>query len=133
MKVLSFACAHDSGKVINPMLGEGQVEGALQQGIGYALTEEMAFEDGKVMNPNFADFKILGAADMPRKIDVKFVETCLEPSGPFGAKGLGEPGLVATAPAIANAIYDAVGVRIKSLPMTPEKILNALKEKKGMK
>jgi 4-hydroxybenzoyl-CoA reductase alpha subunit len=133
VKVLGFACAHDSGRVINPMLGEGQVEGALQQGIGYALTEEMAFEDGKVMNPNFADFKILGAADMPRKIDVKFVETCLEPSGPFGAKGVGEHGLVATAPAIANAIYDAVGVRVKSLPMTPEKILNALKEKKGMK
>jgi len=115
------------------MLGEGQIEGALQQGIGYALTEEMAFEDGKVMNPNFADYKILGADDMPEKIKIHFVETCMEPTGPFGAKGLGEPGLVATSPAIANAIYNAVGVRIKGLPMTPEKILNALKEKRANK
>ena len=129
VKVLSFFAAHDSGKVINPMLAEGQIEGALQQGIGYALCEEMFFEDGKVMNPNFADYKILGADDMPEKMKIEFVETSIEPTGPFGAKGLGEPGLVATAPAIANAIYDAVGVRIKGLPMTPEKILNAIKEK----
>lgn len=129
VKVLGFVAAHDSGKVINPMLAEGQIEGALQQGIGYALCEEMAFEDGKVMNPNFADYKILGADDMPEKIKINFVETCMEPTGPFGAKGLGEPGLVATSPAIANAISNAIGVRIKSLPMTPEKILNALKEK----
>jgi len=133
VKVLNFVAAHDSGKVINPMLGEGQIEGALQQGIGYALTEEMAFEDGKVMNPNFADYKILGADDMPEKIKIHFVETCMEPTGPFGAKGLGEPGLVATSPAIANAIYNAVGVRIKGLPMTPEKILNAIKEKRANK
>lgn len=129
VKVLNFVAAHDSGKVINPMLAEGQIEGALQQGIGYALCEEMAFEDGKVMNPNFADYKILAADDMPEKIKVQFVETCMEPTGPFGAKGLGEPGLVPTSPAIANAIYNAIGVRIKSLPMTPEKILNAIKEK----
>jgi len=129
VKVLSFIAAHDSGKVINPMLAEGQIEGALQQGIGYALCEEMAFEDGKVMNPNFADYKILSADDMPEKIKIHFVETCVEPTGPFGAKGLGEPGLVATSPAIANAICDAVGVRIKGLPMTPEKILKAIKEK----
>ncbi|MDI7260373.1 MAG: xanthine dehydrogenase family protein molybdopterin-binding subunit [Thermodesulfobacteriota bacterium] len=129
VKVLNFVAAHDSGKVINPMLAEGQIEGALQQGIGYALCEEMSFEDGKVMNPNFADYKILAADDMPEKIKIQFVETCMEPTGPFGAKGLGEPGLVPTSPAIANAIYNAIGVRIKSLPMTPEKILNAIKEK----
>jgi 4-hydroxybenzoyl-CoA reductase alpha subunit len=129
VKVLSFVAAHDSGRIINPMLAEGQIEGALQQGIGYALCEEMAFEDGKVMNPNFADYKILSADDMPEKIKIGFVETCMEPTGPFGAKGLGEPGLVATSPAIANAISNAIGVRIKSLPMTPEKILNAIKEK----
>ena len=131
--VLGFASAHDSGKVINPMLGEGQIEGALQQGIGFALTEEMAFEDGKVMDPNFHEFKILGIADMPRKLDVKFVETSPEPTGPFGAKGLGEPGMVATAPAIGNAVFDAVGVRITDLPMTPEKVLNALKKKRSLK
>ncbi len=112
------------------MLGEGQIEGALQQGIGFALTEEMAFEDGKVMDPNFHEFKVLGIADMPRKLDVKFVETSPEPTGPFGAKGLGEPGMVATAPAIANAVFDAVGVRLTDLPMTPEKVLNALKKKR---
>jgi 4-hydroxybenzoyl-CoA reductase alpha subunit len=132
VKILSFASAHDSGKVINPMLGEGQIEGALQQGIGFALTEEMAFEDGKVMDPNFNEFKVLGIADMPRKLEVKFVETSPEPTGPFGAKGLGEPGMVATAPAVGNAVYDAVGVRITDLPITPEKVFNALKKKRGI-
>jgi 4-hydroxybenzoyl-CoA reductase alpha subunit len=133
VKILSFASAHDSGKVINPMLGEGQIEGALQQGIGFALTEEMAFEDGKVVDPNFHEFKVMGIADMPRSMDVKFVETSPEPTGPFGAKGLGEPGMVATAPAISNAVYDAVGVRITDLPITPEKVFYALKKKKGLK
>jgi len=79
------------------------------------------------MNPNFLDYKMLTAKDVPN-IETIVIETD-DPSGPFGAKGIGEPGLVPTAPAIANAIYDAVGVRIKELPITPEKVLAALKEK----
>jgi xanthine dehydrogenase molybdenum-binding subunit len=97
-------------------------------GIGYALTEQLVLKNGKVINPDFRDYKILTASDIPN-IEAIVVETD-DPSGPFGAKGIGEPGLVPTAPAIANAIYDAVGVRIKDLPITPERVLAALKAKK---
>jgi len=127
VKILRYVAAHDVGKAINPMLLEGQVYGGATMGIGYALTERLILENGKVMNPNFLDYKILTAKDVPN-IEAIVVET-EDPFGPFGAKGIGEPGLVPTAPAIANAIYDAVGVRIKDLPITPEKILTALKGK----
>ena len=107
---------------------EGQIEGGFVQGLGYALTEEMAFDGGKVMNPSLADYKILNAKDVPPITPI--IVEAHDDTGPYGAKGLGEPGLVGVAPAIANAIYDAIGVRIKDLPVTPEKILNAIKGKK---
>jgi CO/xanthine dehydrogenase Mo-binding subunit len=128
VKILKYIAAHDVGKAINPMLLEGQVYGGATMGIGYALTERLILKDGKVMNPNFLDYKMLTAKDVPN-IETIVVETN-DPFGPFGAKGIGEPGLVPTAPAIANAIYDAVGVRIRDLPITPEKILAAMKEKR---
>jgi CO/xanthine dehydrogenase Mo-binding subunit len=127
VKILKYIAAHDVGRAINPMLLEGQVYGGATMGIGYALTERLILKDGKVMNPNFLDYKMLTAKDVPN-IETIVIETN-DPFGPFGAKGIGEPGLVPTAPAIANAIYDAVGVRIKDLPITPEKVLAALKEK----
>jgi CO/xanthine dehydrogenase Mo-binding subunit len=127
--ILRMAAAHDVGKVLNPQTLKGQIYGALAQGIGYALYEEIHCERGKILNPNFTDYKIPTAHEMAFPIDLDFVETN-EPSGPFGAKGVGEPGLVPTAPAIANAIYDAIGVRIRDLPITPEKILNALAAKR---
>jgi CO/xanthine dehydrogenase Mo-binding subunit len=127
VKILKYIAAHDVGRAINPMLLEGQVYGGATMGIGYALTEKLILQNGKVMNPNFLDYKILTAKDVPN-IEPIVIETNDE-FGPFGAKGIGEPGLVPTAPAIANAIYDAVGVRIKELPITPEKVLAALKEK----
>ena len=129
VKILRYIAAHDVGRAINPMLLEGQVYGGATMGIGYALTEKLMLRNGKVMNPNFLDYKMLTAKDVPN-IETVMVETN-DPFGPFGAKGIGEPGLVPTAPAIANAIYDAVGVRIKELPITPEKVLAALKEKKA--
>jgi xanthine dehydrogenase molybdenum-binding subunit len=128
VKILKYIAAHDVGRAINPMLLEGQVYGGATMGIGYALTERLILKDGKVMNSNFRDYKMLTAKDVPN-IETIVIETN-DPFGPFGAKGVGEPGLVPTAPAIANAIYDAVGVRIKDLPITPEKVLAALKEKK---
>ena len=128
VKILKYIAAHDVGRAINPMLLEGQVYGGATMGIGYALTERLILQDGKVMNPNFLDYKMLTAKDVPN-IETIVIETD-DPSGPFGAKGIGEPGLVPTAPAIANAIYDAIGVRIKDLPITPEKVLAALKQKK---
>jgi xanthine dehydrogenase molybdenum-binding subunit len=129
VKILKYVAAHDAGKAINPMLLEGQVYGGATMGIGYALTERLILENGKVMNPNFLDYKMLTAKDVPH-IEPIVIETN-DPFGPFGAKGIGEPGLVPTAPAIANAIYDAVGVRIRELPITPEKVLAALKEKRA--
>jgi len=128
VKILNYVAAHDVGKAINPMLLEGQVYGGATMGIGYALTERLILQNGKVINANFLDYKMLTAKDVPH-IEPVVIETN-DQFGPFGAKGIGEPGLVPTAPAIANAIYDAVGVRIKDLPITPEKVLAALKEKK---
>lgn len=125
-KVIS---ANDLGKPINPMSCEGQLQGAIVQGIGFAVTEQLIWEKGRTQNPNFMDYRIPRACDIP-EIEVMFAET-EDPEGPFGAKGIGEPGIIPTAPAIANAIYHAIGIRIKELPITPEKILQALKEKRS--
>ena len=130
VKILKIVAAHDVGKVINPMTLEGQIEGGLAQGIGYALTEQIQLQNGKVMNPNYADYKIMTTVDQP-ELEIVFIETN-DPEGPFGAKGVGEMPLVPIAAAIANAIYDAVGIRLRSLPMTPEKVLKALKEKQAI-
>jgi CO/xanthine dehydrogenase Mo-binding subunit len=127
VRVLKFVAAHDIGKMINPMLAEGQIEGAIAQGLGYALSEGLVWEEGIVLNPNFQDYWVFYINDVPESKAI-LVES-IDPAGPYGAKGLGEMGMVPTAAAIANAIYDAVGVRIKSLPITPEKILAALKKK----
>jgi xanthine dehydrogenase molybdenum-binding subunit len=130
VKILKYVAAHDVGKAINPLLLEGQVYGGVMMGVGYALTEQIISEKGQNMNPNFRDYKILTAKDVV-PIEAPVLETYDE-DGPFGAKGIGEPGCVPTAPAIANAIYDAVGVRIKDLPITPERVLAAIREKKGL-
>ena len=128
VKVLKFVIASDCGTVIYPIGAEGQVEGGLAQGIGYALTEGLQFDEGRPVNPNFSDYRIPSMRDMP-PLEHAFADS-YEPTGPFGAKGLGELNMDPTAAVISNAIFDAVGVRIKTLPITPEKILNALKEKK---
>jgi len=129
VKILRAVAAHDVGKVLNRQTIEGQVYGGLVQGIGYALTEEVRTREGRTLNPGFRDYKIptIGEIDFP--IDVELVEIA-DAYGPFGSKGIGEPGLVPTAPALSNAIYDAIGVRIHHLPITPEKILAALQTKK---
>jgi xanthine dehydrogenase molybdenum-binding subunit len=129
VEILQFVSALDVGRVLNPQTLKGQVYGGIAQGVGYALFEEVKTEGGKILNPGFTDYKIPTAADLDFPITLEFVETN-EPSGPFGAKGVGEPGLVPTAPAIGNAIYDAVGIRLHHLPLTPEKVLAALKAKR---
>jgi xanthine dehydrogenase molybdenum-binding subunit len=129
VKILRMVAAHDVGKVLNPQALKGQMYGALAQGIGYALYEEVRSQEGRIMNPNFRDYKIPTIHEMDFPIDLEFIETN-DSFGPFGAKGVGEPGLVPTAPAIANAIYNAVGIRIRDLPITPEKVLEALKRKR---
>jgi CO/xanthine dehydrogenase Mo-binding subunit len=127
VKVLKFVIASDCGTVIYPIGAEGQVEGGLAQGIGYALTEGLQFDEGRPVNPNFSDYRIPSMRDMP-PLEHAFADS-YEPTGPFGAKGLGELNMDPTAAVISNAIFDAVGVRIKTLPITPEKILKALREK----
>jgi len=127
VKVLSLTAAHDLGRAINPLSAEGQIEGGVAQGIGMALTEELVQANGEVINAQFSDYKILTTLDMPM-IKPILVESN-EPRGPFGAKGVGEIVMVPTAAAIANAIYDAVGVRINEFPITAEKVLKALRGK----
>ncbi|MGH9602574.1 MAG: xanthine dehydrogenase family protein molybdopterin-binding subunit [Terriglobales bacterium] len=127
VKVLRVVFAHDIGRVINPAGAEGQVEGGFQQGLGYALMEDLVFDrsNGACLAADFLNYKVPTAVEMPAKIECVFVESN-EPTGPFGAKSLAESCLIVPAPAIANAIYDAVGVRVRELPITPEKILAGL-------
>jgi CO/xanthine dehydrogenase Mo-binding subunit len=130
VKVIQVTAVHDVGRAINPLLLEGQVEGGVAMGVGYALLEKLAWKDGQTLNPNFCTYKLVNAPEMPW-VRMKFIET-VDPHGPYGAKGIGEPTTIPTAPAIANAIAHALGVRIKELPITPDKILQALrKENKG--
>jgi len=126
-KVLKFLLATDCGKMINPQSYSGQHEGAILQGIGFALMEDTLIENGNVLTNNFTTYIIPTIADMP-DIQIEPVET-YEKIGPFGAKGLGEIGIVAVPAAIANAIYDATGARIYSLPATPERVYKALQNK----
>jgi xanthine dehydrogenase molybdenum-binding subunit len=127
VEVINASLAHDIGKVINPVGLEGQIEGGAVMGLGYALFEETEIEDGRVVNPNYADYHLATSLDAP-PMKIKMVETD-DPEGPFGAKGIGECASIALAPAIANAIYDATGVRIFSLPMTPEKVYRKILNK----
>jgi putative selenate reductase molybdopterin-binding subunit len=125
VRVLHLATAVDPGTAINPMQAEGQVEGAVAQGLGYALTEELVLDaKGAPVNPNFLDYKMFGALDMP-KLTTILVETD-EPLGPYGAKSISEVPINGPAPAIANAIFHAVGIRIRRLPFRPEDVLRAL-------
>jgi 4-hydroxybenzoyl-CoA reductase subunit alpha len=125
VKVLKMYDVHDIGFPINPSSVEGQIEGSIVMGLGYTFHEDLRFQDGKVLNPSFSKYRIPRSTDIPA-IESVFVVTN-DPQGPFGAKGMGEASLLPTAAAIANAIEDAIGVRIKDLPITPEKILKGLK------
>ncbi|MDQ2714282.1 MAG: molybdopterin-dependent oxidoreductase, partial [Chloroflexota bacterium] len=125
VRVTRAVNALDLGRAINPALASGQVEGAVTMALGYALSEELKFdEQGRVRNPGFVDYKLMSTLDMPHMTTILVEDT--EYSGPFGAKSAGEVPTNGMAPAIANAVYDAIGVHIRSLPITPEKILQAL-------
>jgi CO/xanthine dehydrogenase Mo-binding subunit len=122
--------AHDVGRAINPSSVEGQIEGGVVQGLGYALWEEMVWDSGRLANPSFMDYKIAGTMDAPPEIYPIIVEKP-DANGPYGAKGIGEPPIVGLAPAIANAVAHATGVRLRTLPMTPERVLRALQGRRG--
>ena len=120
--------AHDCGKAINPLNVEGQVEGSVWMGLGQAVQEEMLWENGRLMNPGLLEYRSASTLESP-PIEPILVESN-DPEGPFGAKEAGEGSLAATIPAVAHAIYGAVGVWIDTLPITPEKVLQAIEEKK---
>lgn len=130
VEVLRVVAAHDCGRAVNPMLVEGQVEGGIAMGIGYTLHEEIIFdESGRQVNASLTNYIVPTALDMP-DIAVDIVSS-FDPTGPFGAKGVGEPTCVPTAAAIVNAIYDAVGVRLTSLPATAERVLAAIEAQRS--
>jgi CO/xanthine dehydrogenase Mo-binding subunit len=121
--------AHDCGRALNPVSVEGQVIGSVWMGMGQALQEEMVWKDGLLMNPGLLEYRSPSAEESP-DVEAIIVES-VDPEGPFGAKEASEGSLAATIPAIANAIYDAVGVRLREAPFTPERVLAALRAKKN--
>jgi 4-hydroxybenzoyl-CoA reductase subunit alpha len=128
-RLINVTTAHESGTVINPVGIEGQLEGAIAMSSGYGFCEDQPMDEGKILNPSIADYKLIRSLDMP---DTKILPIdTYEPEGPFGAKEAGEGLTNPTAGAIGNAVYKAVGVRITDLPITPEKVFRALKERQN--
>ncbi len=124
VRVVDVHVAQDVGRVLNPLLLDGQIHGGVLQGIGYAISEELLVDQGRIVNPNFHNYKMLTAADAP-PIHFHAVET-MDRQGPYGAKGVGEAPLIPTAAAIANAVCDALGIEMLELPLTPERVLRAI-------
>ncbi|MBC8204615.1 xanthine dehydrogenase family protein molybdopterin-binding subunit [bacterium] len=131
VEVLDVYVAQDVGKVLNPLGLAGQIEGGVVMGMGYALIEEMKVDEGRILNPSFHDYKLPTACDIP-EIHFYPIETN-DPAGPYGAKGVGEAPLIPTPAAIANAVSDALGIKIDELPITPEKVLKAVQSGKSEK
>jgi xanthine dehydrogenase molybdenum-binding subunit len=128
--VRKIVSAHDVGRALNPLAAEGQIHGGIHMGLGYALSEHLVVEDGQVLSSSFMDYAVLKAADMPCMV-IRLVES-VDAEGPFGAKGLGESGVIPVAAAVANAVKDAIGLRFTELPITPARVRNALaRERRG--
>jgi CO/xanthine dehydrogenase Mo-binding subunit len=123
--VLSVVASHDVGKAVNPLNVTGQIEGGVSMGLGYGLSEEVVVQQGGIRNPQFTDYIVPSAMDVPEIVSL-IVES-EEPTGPFGAKGVGEPALLPTAPAIMNAVAAATGIRVTQIPITPGTLLNLMK------
>jgi len=124
VEVLSIVACHDVGKAINPDCVTGQIEGGVSMGLGFSLTEEILLEEGRIRNPRFSQYFMPTALDMPETVSL--IADAPEATGPFGAKGVGEPALLPTTPAIINAIHAATGIRVKELPATPERLWRLL-------
>ena len=127
VKVRKMISAHDVGTIINPLLHRGQVEGGMIQGFGFAMSEDLAAEDGKVVTANLGEYKLPSIRDIPEH-ETLYIRDRNGP-GPFQAKQIGEHGAIPTAAAIANAVYDAIGVQITDLPITAEKVFAALRQR----
>lgn len=129
IRILDYVAAHDVGRAINPTMVEGQIIGGAAMGLGAVLGEELIYENGRPVNPSYLNYALPRAADLPRIRPILIEDP--DPNGPYGAKGIGELGVIPAAPAVANAIYDAVGIRLRELPFTPDKVLAALAAKEG--
>ena len=129
VKVNRIVTAHDVGTIINPMMHQGQIDGGVIQGLGYALMEEMQTEEGRISTLSLGDYKIPTIKDIP-VLETVLLEPAPGPA-PYDGKGIGETSNVPVAAAIANAVHDAVGVRIRDLPITAEKVLSALKRQRS--
>ena len=128
LKLLNYVSVSDVGQAINPEQVHGQDEGAVMFGIGHTMLEEMVYEDGQLLNPNLIDYRVPTFENLPENLSTFLIENANGP-GPFGSKGMGEGGLLPVASAVANAVSQAVGVRIQNLPLTPPNVWRALKEK----
>jgi len=127
ISVEAYASVADVGRCINPQQCEAQDEGAVMQGLGHTLLEEMIYESGQLLNANLVGYRVPRAEDLPAELETRFVENGDGP-GPFGAKGAGEGSLVPVSPAIGNALARLTGVRMRELPLTPERVWRALRE-----
>ncbi len=126
VRVVKIVAVHDVGKAINPVIVEGQLQGGLAQGIGYAVSEEICYDEkGRQLQNGFHKYMLPTAEDIP-EMEAHIVEAA-DPTGPYGAKGVGETGLVPTAAAIANAVYDAIGIRFNEIPLNEERVSGALR------
>jgi CO/xanthine dehydrogenase Mo-binding subunit len=126
INVKAYLAATEAGRVLNPQAFEQQVQGAIAQGIGYALSEEVLLQEGRIANPDFATYIIPGALDIPQIVSL--VVEAYEPSGPYGMKGVGEVGMNGPLPAIACALADACGIHMTRSPLTAERVLAALQK-----
>ncbi len=130
VEVLRYTAVQDAGRAIHPSYVEGQMQGGAVQGIGWALNEELVFDaQGVLENPGFLDYRVPVASDLPM-IETVVIEVP-NPSHPYGVRGVGETPIVAPLAAVANAIRDAVGLRMTSLPISPPRLLAALQEGRG--
>lgn len=127
IKLEKYVTVADVGKAINPVQAEGQDEGATVQGLGSALFESLEYDHGQPLNANLVDYRVPRFTDLPEQFDSVLIENGDGP-GPYGAKGMGESGVVSPAPALGNALFNATGVRVRDLPLTPERVWRALKE-----
>lgn len=130
IKILRMINSVDCGRPLNPKIVETQISGAALMQLGFTLFEEMEYDNGQVTNASFADYKIPGLHDVPELMESSIVDA-EQKNGPYGAKGVGESATFGVSPAIANAIHDAVGVRLTRMPLTPEVLFRAIREKKS--
>jgi CO/xanthine dehydrogenase Mo-binding subunit len=125
VRVLKYVSLTDAGRIIHPLHCRGQDEGAATFGLGLTLLEELVYDEGKLVNPNLVDYRLPRFRDLPRSFDTRIVEEGGGP-GPYRAKGMGEGGILAAAPAICNAVFDAVGVRMQEVPLKGERVWKAI-------